>query len=205
MQYRTVPIEAADEFMERRSRFIGAVRPVQTEEEAVAFIQQKRSDHWDATHNCYAYVLRDGQTRRYSDDGEPQGTAGVPMLEVLLREEVTDLVVVVTRYFGGILLGAGGLVRAYSKAAKLALDTSGIITMKLCAKGEMVCDYHQYGRLNSLVPQFGGFVEDSGFEENVTLRIVVPKEESGAFERELTEASCGSVTVQWTGEEYLPL
>ena len=120
-QYRTVKNEAEDEFVERRSRFIGRVKPVKTEEDAVSFIRACKSKYWDASHNVYAYSLREGSVRRYSDDGEPQGTAGVPVLEVLQKSGVTDLVVVVTRYFGGVLLGAGGLVRAYSDATAQAL------------------------------------------------------------------------------------
>ena len=110
--YRTVKQETSAEFIEKRSKFIGYIKPVQTEEEAIAFIQSIKSKHWDATHNVYAYSLREGQTRRYSDDGEPQGTAGIPTLDVLQKADITDAVVVVTRYFGGILLGGGGLVIA---------------------------------------------------------------------------------------------
>ena len=123
--YITLNQRAQDEFVERKSRFIGTATPVSTQEEAIAFIDEMRSKYWDATHNVYAYILRDG-TKRYSDDGEPQGTAGVPVLDVLQKEGLTDLCVVVTRYFGGILLGAGGLVRAYSHGAKIAVDAAGI-------------------------------------------------------------------------------
>ena len=132
--YRTVRHRASAEFIERKSRFIGHICPVQTQEEAVAFIQEQKSKYWDATHNVYAYVLREGQTRRYSDDGEPQGTAGIPVLDVLLKEELTDCVVVATRYFGGILLGTGGLVRAYGHTSKIAVDAGGIVTIpSVCA------------------------------------------------------------------------
>jgi len=132
-EYRTIKYEADDSFVERRSRFIGYAKPVTTNEEAVAFINEIKAKHWDATHNVYAYVLRDGQIRRYSDDGEPQGTAGIPVLDVLLKENLTDLVVVVTRYFGGVLLGAGGLVRAYSHGAKIAVVAAKMINMTLAA------------------------------------------------------------------------
>ena len=129
-EYKTVTMDTSDEFVEKRSRFIGYIRPVKTEEEAIAFINQIKSKHWDATHNVYAYCLREGQVKRYSDDGEPQGTAGIPTLDVLLKSEVTDVVVVTTRYFGGILLGGGGLVRAYSHAASLALAKAQVVTMR---------------------------------------------------------------------------
>ncbi|MBQ1830507.1 MAG: YigZ family protein, partial [Ruminococcus sp.] len=125
--YKTVAREASDEFVEKRSRFIGYVKPVKTEEEAVAFINQKRSEHWDARHNVYAYSLREGNIKRYSDDGEPSGTAGMPVLDVIVKNEIYDVCVVVTRYFGGVLLGTGGLVRAYSQGSKIALESGGIV------------------------------------------------------------------------------
>ena len=168
-QYRTVKNEAEDEFVERRARFIGRVKPVKTEEDAVSFIRACKSKYWDASHTVYAYSLREGSVRRYSDDGEPQGTAGVPVLEVLQKSGVTDLVVVVTRYFGGVLLGAGGLVRAYSHGAKIALDAGRIITMALCQTAELVCDYNQYGRLLSLIPEAGGVVTDTQFTDVVEI------------------------------------
>ena len=127
--YLTLRKESSDEFIEKRSRFIGYAKPVTTQEEAMDFINAIRAKHWDATHNVYAYVLRDGQSRRYSDDGEPSGTAGVPVLDVLLKENITDCVVVATRYFGGVLLGAGGLVRAYSHTSKIAVEAAGIMKM----------------------------------------------------------------------------
>ena len=123
-----IPTEAAEaELVEKRSRFIGQVRPVETEEEARAFVEQVKKKHYDARHNCWCYRLRDGGVERYSDDGEPQGTAGQPMLNVFQREEVTNVVCVVTRYFGGVLLGAGGLTRAYTKGAKDALDRKSVV------------------------------------------------------------------------------
>ena len=119
--YKTVKFNTKDEFVEKRSRFIGYCKPVTTEQEAIDFINKIKKDHWDATHNVYAYSLREGQIKRYSDDGEPSGTAGMPALDVILKNDVVDVVVVVTRYFGGVLLGTGGLVRAYAKGCKVAL------------------------------------------------------------------------------------
>ena len=158
-QYKTVLQEAQDDFVEKRSRFIGYVRPVSTEAEALAFIAEKKSKHWDASHNVYAYILRDGGVMRYSDDGEPQGTAGIPVLDVLQKSGVTDVVVVATRYFGGILLGGGGLVRAYSHTASIALQAAGIVTMRECLMLEVLCDYGQYGRAAALVPECGGVMD----------------------------------------------
>ena len=159
--YLTLRKESSDEFIEKRSRFIGYAKPVTTQDEAMDFINQIRSKHWDATHNVYAYVLRDGQIRRYSDDGEPSGTAGVPVLDVLLKENITDCVVVATRYFGGVMLGAGGLVRAYSHTSKIAVDAAGIMKMSVCSVMSVSCDYNFYGRLTSLIPEFGGITERS--------------------------------------------
>lgn len=190
-EYLTVAKETEDEFTVKHSRFIGYIKPVTTQEEAVEFINSKKSKHWDATHNVYAYILRDGQIRRYSDDGEPQGTAGIPVLDVLQKEGLTDCVVVVTRYFGGILLGGGGLVRAYSHAAKLAVDASGVIKMSMCVRAECECDYGYYGRLASLIPECGGTIENSEFTENVKVTFTMPQNLYGSFCAKLVDSSLG--------------
>lgn len=202
MEYRTVAIEAYDEFVEKKSRFIGYVKPVTSQDEATAFINEIKTKHWDATHNVYAYVLRDGQVRRYSDDGEPQGTAGIPVLDVLLKEKVTDCVVVATRYFGGTLLGTGGLVRAYSHTAKIALDAGGIITMKLCKILNVTCDYNFYGRLNSLIPESGGVIDDTVFADNVTVTFEMPVENIDMFNAKLTDVSLGRFKSTEIGEKF---
>lgn len=201
-EYRTVADEAADEFIERKSRFIGYIKPVKTQEEAVAFINEIKSKHWDATHNVYAYVLREGQTRRYSDDGEPQGTAGIPVLDVLLKENLTDCVVVATRYFGGTLLGTGGLVRAYSHTAKIAVEAGGIITMKLCKVLEVCCDYNFYGRLNSLIPECGGVIDNADFADTVTVTFKMPVDDVEAFEKKLVDLSLGKLRSKEIGKEF---
>lgn len=202
MSYLTVKQAANDEFVEKRSRFIGYVKPVKTAEEANEFIAKIRSKHWDAKHNVYAYVLRDGQVRRYSDDGEPQGTAGVPVLDVLLKENVTDCAVVVTRYFGGILLGGGGLVRAYSHAATLAIAAGGVITMQLFTRCKITCDYTLYGRLPALIADFGGKVLDTTFEADIHLCFLVPATEIEKFSEKLTDLSLGKVSVDIIGTEF---
>lgn len=201
-QYRTVLHENKDEFIERRSRFIGYVKPVTEEEDAIQYINEIKSKHWDATHNVYAYILRKNNIQRYSDDGEPQGTAGIPVLDVLRKEEVTDCVVVVTRYFGGILLGGGGLVRAYSHGSKIALDAGGIITMRLCVLASVACDYQFYGRLSSLIPEMGGKVTDSVFESDVRVSFLLKKETAGEFEKKLVDYSNGRYHLQILGEKY---
>lgn len=190
-EYKTVRKNAQDQFVEKRSRFIGYACPVQTEQEALDFITSKKSEHWDASHNVYAYILRDG-TMRFSDDGEPQGTAGMPALNVLQKEELIDCVLVVTRYFGGILLGGGGLVRAYSHAAKIAVDAGGIVTRAECSIVKIRCDYTFYGRLASLIPEQGGIVEDTAFEDAVTVKMRIPQELESAFETRLVDLSNGT-------------
>lgn len=201
-EYRTAARQASDEFTEKKSRFIGSVKPVSNQAEAVAFINEIRTKYWDATHNVYAYVLRDGQIRRYSDDGEPQGTAGIPVLDVLLKEDVTDCAVVVTRYFGGIMLGAGGLVRAYSHASKMALDAGGILTMAPCTVCETQCDYNFYGKLSSLLQSAGACVIDSAFTENVKVMFSLETEKTDSFEALLTDSSKGGVFLEKLYEEY---
>ena len=194
-QFKTVATEAVDEYIVKKSRFLGYAKPVTTAEEAVAFIEQIKKKHWDATHNVYAYVLRDGQTRRYSDDGEPQGTAGIPALDVLCKGELTDVCVVCTRYFGGIMLGAGGLVRAYSHTAKIAVEAAGIITMAKCTVGEVTCDYTYYGRLVPLLCSHGGFVEDTVFADAVTVRFKIPSVAFAALDAAVVDTSFGKVRV----------
>ncbi len=200
--YRTVKYESSDEFIEKKSRFIGYVRPVKTQEEALAFISEIKSKHWDATHNVYAYVLREGGIRRFSDDGEPQGTAGIPSLDVLLKEDVTDCCVVVTRYFGGIMLGAGGLVRAYSHGAKIALTAGGIITMSLCKIVRVKSDYTFYGRLVPLICEEGGIVEDTQFTDNVEVTFRIPEDKVSGFESRLVDVSCGKFHSEVIDEKY---
>lgn len=202
MEYKTILNQASDEFIDRKSRFIGYIKPVTTQEEAVSFINEIKSKHWDATHNVYAYVLREGQVRRYSDDGEPQGTAGIPVLDVLLKENVTDCVVVATRYFGGTLLGAGGLVRAYSHTAKIAVDAGQVITMKLCKVLKVTCDYNFYGRLNSFIPEMGGVIDDTQFADNVTVTFKLPVDDVATFDAKLVDMSFGRFHTEEIGEEF---
>ena len=202
MSYKTVEREAQDEFTEQRSRFIGYVKPVTTEEEALAFINEKRQIHWDAKHNVYAYSLRSGNLRRYSDDGEPHGTAGMPTLDVILKSDVTDVVVVVTRYFGGILLGTGGLVRAYTKGARIALEAGGIITMESCAVAELECDYSQYGKIASLIPSEGGVIDDTAFSDRVRIEYHIPADRLDGFSKQLTDLTGGTVCTESIGEQY---
>ena len=192
--YCTLHDAAQDEFTEKRSRFIGYAAPVTTEEEALAFINTIKKQHWDAKHNVYAYVLRDGQIRRYSDDGEPQGTAGIPVLDVLIKRGIVDAVLVVTRYFGGILLGGGGLVRAYGHAASIAVNAAGVEERVLCHDVEVSCDYAQYGRVQPLVLAHGGVIEQTLYEDNVTIEFYIRRPDLAPLEKEITDATAGTVT-----------
>lgn len=203
--YRTVKKEANDEFVEKRSRFIGYCKPVSTEEEALEFISKIKTKHWDARHNVYAYCLRDGQIRRYSDDGEPQGTAGMPVLDVLVKSGLTDLVVVVTRYFGGILLGAGGLVRAYSHSAKIATEASEIVTMQNCIICTLKCDYNQYGKVSALIPQCNGFIDDSAFGSDVEITFHISPDNLDTLRKKLADATCGEVEPEEQFKEFFAI
>lgn len=202
--YLTIAREAVDEFVEKRSRFMGAIKPVTTEEEALAFIREKQKKYWDATHNVYAYVLDGGNLCRFSDDGEPQGTAGIPVLDVLRKEGLTDCVVVVTRYFGGILLGGGGLVRAYSHGAKIAVDAGGVVEMRRCLLGHVVCDYAQYGMLPALLAEQGATLTDTRFGEAVTVGFSVAVEGREQLEAAVIDRSNGRLSATFTGEEWVP-
>lgn len=200
--YKTVLENAKDEFVEKRSRFIGYCRPVKTEKEAVDFINEIRSEHWNATHNVYAYSLREGNIKRYSDDGEPSGTAGVPMLDVIVKNEIYDVAVVVTRYFGGVLLGTGGLVRAYSHGCKVALEAAQIVMMQNSLMCECECAYNQYGKVSSLIMGLGAEVDDTVFEGNVVIKFHLKPELLQSLNKKLADATSGEVTVIETGEKF---
>ena len=173
--YSTIKDFATDSFIEKKSEFIGYIAPVETNEEAVAFIEKIRSEHRKAKHNVYAYILREGNTSRYSDDGEPQGTAGVPVLEVLRKEGLTDVCCVVTRYFGGILLGGGGLVRAYSHSAKIAVDAAERMIMCSAYPVKITVDYDLYGKITYVLPEFEVKVTDTDYGTDVTVSLLVKK------------------------------
>lgn len=191
-EYVTIAQQAEDDFFERKSQFIGYIAPVSSEEEALAFLAEIRAKHRDARHNCFAYILQNG-VKRASDDGEPQGTAGVPIMEVVEREGLTDVIVVVTRYFGGILLGAGGLVRAYAHAAKLAVDAAQRKVMSPAVLVEMQMDYNQYGRINNVLSKYTAIVQDTAFTDMVTMRILFIERDVETFRAELTEMTAATV------------
>ena len=188
-----------DEFIEKKSRFIGRLWPAETEEEALAKIQEMKKQHYDATHNCWAYIIRDGAVR-FSDDGEPGGTAGMPMLQVLQREGLFNVVCVVTRYFGGILLGAGGLVRAYTQSAKDALDAAGISVVRRWVAMEVPCSYAQFESMRREVLAFGGVVENVDYGADVVLSCLLPEERAEDFSARILDVSAGTIEVLTAGE-----
>lgn len=204
LDYKTVRNEACDEFTEKRSRFIGYCKPVTTEQEATDFINEKRSKHWDARHNVYAFSLREGNIKRYSDDGEPSGTAGMPVLDVILKNEVYDVCIVVTRYFGGVLLGTGGLVRAYSQAAKLALEAGGVVVMENCAVCSLECTYNQYGKVSSLVQELSSGLDGTEYGSGVVLKFHIKPDMLPALQKKLADATAGEVQIQTENEDYFP-
>lgn len=196
MEYKTIARRCEARFIEKKSEFIGYLCPVQTEEQAVAFIEEIRAMHRKATHNCYAYILRENNAARHSDDGEPGGTAGVPIYEVLRKEGLTDVCCVVTRYFGGVLLGAGGLVRAYTKGAKDAVDAAQIKCMAEAVKLAVTVDYGMYGRLAQVFADFDARVEDERFADNVRIVLHIRAENSQELTDKLVDVCNGAVSVE---------
>ena len=195
-----IPAGAGEaEFTEKRSRFLGHVRMVENEEDARAFINEMKKKYYDARHNCWCYSIQGGP-ERYSDDGEPQGSAGIPMLEVLRRRGVTNAVCVVTRYFGGVLLGTGGLLRAYTRSTADALDAAGLAAVRPWAETELDCSYGQLEKLKSEAAAAGGILEDVVYGSGVTLKVLVPAEDAEAFAARIFDRSAGLVKVRVTGE-----
>ena len=201
--YKTLLKPSSGEFVVNKSRFIGYGCPCETEEEALAFLASIRAKHKDATHNCYAYIIGPNMgVMRYSDDGEPGGTAGMPMLQVLQREGLYNIVCVVTRYFGGILLGAGGLVRAYTKGAKIAVDAAGKSMKRVWTVLYVPCPYPFYERVKLEVASFGGIIRQCDFGAEVELELLFPEQQAQPFLDRLTDMTSGTVEGMETGQEY---
>lgn len=196
MEYKTISGRCEARFVEKKSEFIGYLAPVSTEEEAVSFINEIRAMHRKATHNCYAYILRENSIARHSDDGEPGGTAGVPIYEVLRKEGLTDVVCVVTRYFGGVLLGAGGLVRAYTRGAKDAVDSAVIKVMAMAENVKISLDYALYGRLPQIFAEFDTRVVGEEFGEGVEISLWVREERSQGLRDKLIDSCNGKVKIE---------
>ena len=202
-QYKTVYQGREAEIIEKKSRFIATVKPVHSEEEALAFIESMKKKYWNATHNCFAYVIGEQfQVQRCSDDGEPSGTAGKPMLDVLLGEEIHDVAVVVTRYFGGTLLGTGGLVRAYSGATKAGLEASLVITKKHGQKLTIDTDYTGLGKIQYILGQRGLTILNSIYTDKVALEVLLPEDDIKPVMDEIREGTNGQAVMELKEECY---
>ena len=199
--YLTAASEGRSEYIEKKSRFLGRVFPVETEEEAKRLLEAVRKEHYDARHHCWCYILKDG-AKRYSDDGEPQGTAGQPMLAVLEREGIENVLCVVTRYFGGILLGTGGLCRAYTKAAKDALTDAGILEMRVWESVEIPCPYALFERVKLCLQKNGGRLENTRYGADIVLEAMLPEEQTALLETELRELSAGKIKISSNGKTF---
>lgn len=205
-RYKTIYEGKEGEIIEKKSRFIATVRLVETEEEAIAFIEAMKKKYWNATHNCSAYVI--GERReiiRCSDDGEPSGTAGKPMLDVLLGEGLYNTAVVVTRYFGGTLLGTGGLVRAYSKAVQEGLKESVIIEKQWGVALQIGTDYNGIGKIQYFLGQRNIPIMESQYTEMVNLKVLIPKQEVEGLKKEITEATNGQAILHENEELYFAI
>jgi len=202
MSYLTLEKNADAEYVVNKSRFISHASPVGSAEEANAYLADVRSNYPDATHNVFAFAVRCPEYSRYSDDGEPSGTSGKPVLDVIKNNLLTDSIIVVTRYFGGVLLGTGGLVRAYSHSASLAVEAAGIVKMSLCSEMYFKCPYSMYERLSRLVPLYSGVVYDTAFTDNVSVFFRIPTEREDEISKAVTEQSNGGVKTVKTGENF---
>ena len=201
-RYTTVKHDGEAEFEEKRSVFIGYAKRVTTAEEAAEFVKSVKKKHPDARHNCSAYLLYGGMTARYSDDGEPQGTAGMPILETIRKSGAEDVAVVVTRYFGGILLGAGGLTRAYAHAASIALAAAEIVTYEEYVELSLVCTYSEYQRYIALLGNTGAIIDDTVYDDKVTLKFAMKPVEAEPFCEKIVELSGGQNRPEEIGRRF---
>lgn len=204
--YRILVEGGEGQIIEKKSRFIATVRKVESEQEALLFIEEMRKKYWDASHNCYAFVIGErAQLQRFSDDGEPGGTAGKPILEVLLGEGIRNLAVVVTRYFGGVLLGTGGLVRAYTQAAKAGLEQSRIAWMRYGQVLDIETDYNGIGKILYLLGQRGIEPLKADYTDMVHLRVIVPAQEAEGLKKDITEATNGRAAMEIAEEGFFEM
>ena len=200
-----VPFEeyATDRFEEKRSKFIGELFRVETPEQAVEKINEVKAKYRDARHHCYAYIIREGNYMRYSDDGEPQGTAGMPILEVLRHAGVTNVCCVVTRYFGGILLGTGGLARAYTKGAPIALEAAGLSQMDRYSLLLLSCPYNLLDAVQKVLPEHGASVEEIEYGADVTLTVALPEGGEETLNTALMDATAGQVAAEYIESRFM--
>ena len=200
-EYKTIADRATASFTEKKSEFIGNIAPVKTEEAAIAFIEEIRKQHRKATHNCYAYILRANNIGRHSDDCEPSGTAGAPMFEVLKKEELTDVCCVVTRYFGGIKLGGGGLVRAYGNGVKVAIDAAKIKLISTARRLAITMDYSLYGKIGALLAEYDARVQNEDFGADVKITLYIRDERAERFKKKMIDLCNGRVVIDDLGTE----
>lgn len=201
--YKTLAKQGSAELIERRSRFIATVKPVVSEAEALEFIDKVRSKYYDATHNVYAYIIKENNICRCSDDGEPSGTAGVPVLEVIRKEDITDAAVVVTRYFGGVMLGAGGLVRAYSAACKAGIDANGIIERVLCDEVHITTDYNMYGKLQYYINENGHRLDNVEYLQEIKLTLLCQTSLTKKAIADMIELTNARIIYEFAGQKYI--
>ena len=202
-EYKTIKQRGFAEYEDRKSRFIANVFPVETEEKAHEILNAVKKKYSDARHNVYAYVVRENNIQRYSDDGEPSGTAGMPVLDAIRKRGLTDMIVVVTRYFGGTLLGTGGLVHAYGKSASEGIENAIPVTRKLCDIYSVTADYTLSGKIEYSLQGSEYIIEDVSYTDAVTFTVCVPSGEGGRFIKEMTEISLGSAKVECVGEKFV--
>lgn len=202
--YLTIFDQNTTEYVEKRSRFIATLRHCETEQEAIDFVNEMRSKYWDARHNCFAYSVEKGSLCRFSDDGEPHSTAGKPMLEVIEGSGVKNIAVVVTRYFGGVLLGTGGLVRAYSKSVQDVLKQSQVYIMLPCTACRVVCEYSNHAKLLNIIEDFEGNVENTEFTDKITIDFSLKAEMVDSFNEKLREAFSATIELTEIGTKLTP-
>lgn len=203
-EYLTVLNEASAELEEKKSRFIATVKPVASEEEAQEFVDSLKTKYWNATHNVYAYyICGDQELQKFSDDGEPSGTAGMPVLEAIKKLGVQDVAVVVTRYFGGTLLGAAGLVRAYGKSATLGIEAAGIVTRRLCIQTRIVMDYSLLGKIQALMASKGYRIMDTVYSQDVEMVVYIPVDEFEEFSTLVIETTSAKAIIDPGEKTYI--
>ncbi len=203
MEYKTIRQRGYAEYEDRKSRFIANVFPVETEEKALEYLNAVKKKYSDARHNVYAYVVRENNIQRYSDDGEPSGTAGMPVLDAIRKRGLTDMIVVVTRYFGGTLLGTGGLVHAYGKSASEGIENACPVTRLLCDVYSVKADYTLSGKIEYSLQGSEYIIENTEYTDAVTFTVCVPSGEGEKFVKEMTEISLGSAKVECVGEKFV--
>lgn len=202
-QYLSILEESTAEITEKKSKFIGHIKPVTSESQANEYLRNIRERYWDARHNVYAYALKTNFKSKASDDGEPHGTAGIPILEVIKKNSLLDVMIIVTRYFGGILLGTGGLTRAYSQCASLAIQNAKTVNYKLCSCFELFCNYDQLDKIKNIICTSHAKIDGTVFLENVKVNFHVPSQDADLLKKKLLKVTCGHSNLKFIEEKFL--